>query len=86
MFGNIPERNKLDNLRISYTGGTLMIVTEIINIDGRELTRAYSNAGYYIERDGVMYSEAVDPINSGREYTETDQPIETETQEVLVQE
>ena len=86
MFGNIPERNKLDNLRISYTGGTLMIVTEIINIDGRELTRAYSDAGYYIERDGVMYSEAVDPINSGREYTETDQLIETEIQEVLVQE
>lgn len=63
-----------------------MIVTEIINIDGRELTRAYSDAGYYIERDGAMYSEAVDSINSGREYTETDQLIETETQEVLVQE
>ena len=63
-----------------------MIVTEIINIDGRELTRAYSDAGYYIERGGAMYSEAVDPINSGRTYTETDQLIETETQEVLVQE
>ena len=63
-----------------------MIVTEIINIDGRELTRAYSDAGYYIERDGALYSEAVDPNNSGREYTETDQPIETEIQEVLVQE
>ena len=63
-----------------------MIVTEIINIDGRELTRAYSDAGYYIQRDSAMYSEAVDPINSGRKYTETDQPIETETQETLVQE
>ena len=63
-----------------------MIVTEIINIDGRELTRAYSDAGYYIERDGAIYSEAVDPTNSGRTYTETDQLIETETQEVLVQE
>ena len=63
-----------------------MIVTEIINIDGRELTRAYSDAGYYIEREGALYGEAVDPINSVREYTETDQPIETETQEVLVQE
>ena len=63
-----------------------MIVTEIINIDGRELTRAYSDAGYYIERDGAMYSEAVDPNNSGREYTETDQLIKTETKEVLVQE
>ena len=58
-----------------------MIVTEIINIDGRELTRAYSDAGYYIERDGAMYGEAVDPISSGREYTETDQLIETETQQ-----
>ena len=55
-----------------------MIVTEIINIDGRELTRAYSDAGYYIERDGAMYSEAVDPINSGRVYTETDVLIEKE--------
>ena len=63
-----------------------MIVTEIINIDGRDLTRAYSDAGYYIERYGAMYSEAVDPINSGRVYTETDQSIETEAQEVLVQE
>ena len=63
-----------------------MIVTEIINIDGRELTRAYSDAGYYIEREGALYGEAVDPINSVREYTETDQPIETETQEVLIQE
>ena len=63
-----------------------MIVTKIINIDGRDLTRAYSDAGYYIERDGAMYSEAVDLINSGRTYTETDQPIETEAQEELVQE
>ena len=63
-----------------------MIVTEIIDIDGRELTRAYSDVGYYIERDGAMYSEAVDPISSGRIYTETDQLIETEEQEALVQE
>ena len=63
-----------------------MIVTEIINIDGRDLTRAYSDAGYYIERDGAMYSEAVDPIGSNRTYIETDQLIETEAQEVLVQE
>ena len=54
-----------------------MIVTEIINIDGRKLTRAYSDSGYYIERDGAMYSEAVDPLDSGRTYTETETPIET---------
>ena len=57
-----------------------MVVTEIINIDGRELTRAYSDARYYIERDGAMYSEAVYPINGGRVYTEIDQLIETEFQ------
>ena len=35
----------------------------------------YSDSGYMIERYGVRYSEAVDPIDSGRLYTETDEPI-----------
>ena len=29
-----------------------------------------------IERDGARYSEAVDPLDSGRTYTETDKPVE----------
>lgn len=29
-----------------------------------------------IERDGVRYSEAIDPAELGRVYTETDEPIE----------
>lgn len=33
----------------------------------------------------AMYSEAVDPINSGRVYTETDQLIETEEETALEQ-
>lgn len=29
-----------------------------------------------IERDGVPYEEAIDPVNTGRVYAETDKPIE----------
>ena len=54
-----------------------MIQTEIIDINGRQLTRTYSDSGFHIQRDGVMYSEAVDPLDSGRTYTETDVPIES---------
>ena len=32
-----------------------------------------------IERDGVSYSEAVDPLDSGRLYTETDELIDVGT-------
>ena len=44
--------------------------------DGVVLNRTYSDAGYMIERDGVMYSEAIDPAGLGRKYAETDQPVE----------
>jgi hypothetical protein len=55
-----------------------MIVTEFFRIreDGVVLNRTYSDIGMMIERDGARYSEALDPINSGREYTETDEPVE----------
>ena len=43
--------------------------------DGVRLVRAYSDIGMMIERDGVRYSEAVDPEDLGRVYTETDEPI-----------
>ena len=38
-----------------------------------------------IERDGVRYSEAVDPLDSGRLYTETDEPIDVGTKEETVE-
>lgn len=53
-----------------------MVVTENRTIDGREFTFNYSDQGFYIERDGHLYEDALDPINSGRVYTETDTPIE----------
>ena len=55
-----------------------MIKTETITIRDRQMARTYSDAGMMIERDGVRYSEAVDPIGSGRTYTETDEPIPEE--------
>ena len=55
-----------------------MIATENITIGGRELVRTYSDANRMIKQDGTgnIYSEAVDPVGSGRTYTETDTPIE----------
>ena len=37
-----------------------MIQTENI-INGRHLTSTYSDSGFYIQRDGVRYAEAIDP-------------------------
>lgn len=49
-----------------------MIVAEKITINGKVFIRTFSDVGYMIERDGVRYSEAVDPARFGRTYTETD--------------
>lgn len=53
-----------------------MIIQTTKEINGVVYDYAYSDSGYMIERSGVRYSEAVDPIDSGRVYTETDEPIE----------
>lgn len=54
-----------------------MIITEdyMTREDGVVLNRTYSDAGMMIERDGIRYSEAVDPAELNRKYTETDEPI-----------
>ena len=54
-----------------------MIYTDTIVLNGRQYTRTYSDT-HYIERDGVEYEEAIDPIDSGRVYTETDRPLESD--------
>jgi hypothetical protein len=55
-----------------------MIITEyfMTREDGVVLNRTYSDIGMMIERDGVRYSEAVDPAELNRQYTETNEPIE----------
>lgn len=61
-----------------------MVITEyyMTREDGVVLNRTYSDTGFYIERDGVRYSEAVDPAELGRTYIETDELIEIIPEEV----
>ncbi len=47
-----------------------MIVQEHFDVGGRDFIRTYSDAGRYVVRDGVEYSEACDPAEFGRAYTE----------------
>ena len=49
-----------------------MIKTELITVNERQLRKTWSDAGFMIERDGVVYSEAVDPVEFDRVYMETD--------------
>lgn len=49
-----------------------MIVTETYILNGQEFTRTYSDSGRYVVRDDVGYSEANDPSEFGRVYTEGD--------------
>lgn len=60
-----------------------MIITEFYKTreDGVVLNRTYSDKGMMIERDGVRYEEAIDPAELNREYTETDEPIDGETEQ-----
>lgn len=57
-----------------------MLITETVTIKDEKFVKNYSDKGLFIERDGVMYEEAVDPIEykDTRIYTETDKPIEKE--------
>lgn len=57
-----------------------MIMTEFYKTreDGVRLVRTYSDAGKLLERDGVVYEEAIDPEDSGRVYVETEQDADME--------
>lgn len=61
-----------------------MIITENFYIDDREFTRTYSDAGRYVVRDGVEYSEACDPAEYGRTYVEGDLISDEENAEEIV--
>lgn len=66
-----------------------MIIAERFSADGRTFIRTYSDAGRYVVRDGVEYSEAIDPDDLGRTYTEgklmppEEQPDRTEEEQAL---
>ena len=52
-----------------------MIKIEIEEVRGTEFKKTYSDAGFIIERDGVRYRVAYDPIDIDRTYTETEEKI-----------
>ena len=62
-----------------------MIVQTTKEIDCVVYDYSYSDSGYMIERDGVRYSEAVDPLDSCMVYAETDEPIDMGTNEATVE-
>lgn len=53
-----------------------MIIVEKVIFNNKEFVRTYSDAGYMVERDGIRYAEAVDPVGFDRVYIETDELIE----------
>lgn len=60
----------------------MAIVTEYYKTreDGVRLVRTFSDIGMMIERDGIVYDEAIDPEELGRDYIETDVPCEDATE------
>lgn len=64
-----------------------MIIVENIVINNKEFTYTYSNANCYVVRDGIEYSEAYDPVEFGRTYTEgnlmSEEEINSEIEEIL---
>ena len=54
-----------------------MIITEnhSTRADGVKLIRTYSDTNHYIERDGILYAEAIDPKEEKRVYTESSELI-----------
>ena len=55
-----------------------MIQTEFFKQrnDGTKLYRTFSDENFKIERDGILYDEAIDPEGTNREYNETNILIE----------
>ena len=52
-----------------------MLITELIEINGTTYIHNYSDIGCYIERDGIKYAVAIDPVGTDRIYTETEEVI-----------
>lgn len=65
----------------------MAIQTETITINDKQFTRTYSDLDMMIERDGIQYSEAIDPTEykDERVYTETDMPIEVDEEEATTE-
>jgi hypothetical protein len=60
-----------------------MIVQEHFDVNGRDFIRTTSDSGRFVVRDGVEYSEACDPAELGRVYTEGELMPEEEREDEL---
>ena len=60
-----------------------MIVTEFYGLGagGVKLYRTYSDAGYKIACNDVVYDEAIDPEGADRVYIETDERRDTQAED-----
>lgn len=56
-----------------------MVKSDVIHINGKQYRRTYSDSGYYIERDGMQFSEAIDFLGTDFVYTETDIKIDEDS-------
>ena len=56
----------------------MAVIRENITLNNKEYVKNYSDKGYLIERDGIQYSEAIDPVEyeNERVYTETTEYID----------
>ena len=65
----------------------MAIITEYYTTraDGVALNRTYSDRGMKIERDGVLYDEAIDPAELDRKYIETVEPVDGDVTEANYQ-
>ena len=60
-----------------------MLITELIEINDTTYIRNYSDQGLFIERDGIKYAEAIDPVGTDRIYTETEEVIPNYESEIV---
>ena len=58
-----------------------MVKTESFEQNGIWYTKTYSDKGLLIERDGVLYEDAIDPVGANRVYVETATYIDTDASE-----
>ena len=58
-----------------------MIITETVEINGQQCAKTYSDIGVKVHGGfpEADYDEVIDPIDSGRTYTETDIPIDSDS-------
>lgn len=60
-----------------------MIIRTTKTINKVEYDYTYSDTDMYIKRNDIYYIEAIDPLNSNREYEETDIPIMDESDDIV---